>query len=163
MLKSFRGIWFMRRWIAFALLSCCLYGLLAAAFLPAHAAFECGNFDGKFTCRAGSGEAPRGKNAPPVPSQPAPESVPQAAPSGEGQLPASPDGSGGTAVTPGPAGCAPGSELLGGKCVRYYAACRAPVAASALVQSCAGTEEKLVCKPQSDGMKECCCLVYDKL
>src|SRR5262245_29014684 len=45
----------------------CLFGALVSAILPAQAAFECGTFDGKFTCRSSSGGAPQGKNAPPVP------------------------------------------------------------------------------------------------
>lgn len=137
--------------------------LLVEGFTPAKAAFECGTFDGKFTCRSSSGAAPQGKNAPVVPStEPPPAETP---PGGEGQLPPPPGGEtgGGTSVTPGPAGCPPSTELLGGKCVHYTATCRQPVGASSAVQSCAGTEEKLVCKPRGDGMKECCCLVYDKL
>ena len=137
--------------------------LLVEGFAPANAAFECGTFDGKFSCRSSSGAAPHGKNAPP----PGTESPPPAEtpPSGDGQLPPPPGGEtgGGTSVTPGPAGCPPSTELLGGKCVRYYATCRMPVAADALMPSCAGSEEKLVCKPRPDGMKDCCCLVYDKL
>ena len=137
--------------------------LLVEGFAPANAAFECGTFDGKFSCRASGGAAPMGKNAPPPGTQsPPPAETP---PSGDGQLPPPPGGEtgGGTSVTPGPAGCPPSSELLGGKCVRYYATCRQPVAADALMPSCAGSEEKLVCKPRPDGMKDCCCLVYDKL
>jgi hypothetical protein len=135
--------------------------LLVEGLAPANAAFECGTFDGKFSCRSSPGAAPMGKNAPPTP---APEAAPQeTVPSGEGQLPPGGETGGGTAVTPGPAGCPPSSELLGGKCVRYYATCRQPVAADALMPSCAGSEEKLVCKPRPDGMKDCCCLVYDKL
>ena len=98
---------------------------------------------------------------PPGTESPPPSETP---PSGEGQLPppgAAPDA--GSGVTPGPGGCPPSSELLGGKCVHYTATCRQPVGASSPVQSCAGTEEKLVCKPRADGMKDCCCLVYDRL
>lgn len=136
--------------------------LLVESVAPANAAFECGTFDGKFSCRSSPGAAPHGKNAPPPGTEsPPPTETP---PSGEGQLP--PSGTApnaGSGVTPGPAGCPPSSELLGGKCVRYSATCRKPVAVDALMPSCAGTEEKLVCKPRADGMKDCCCLVYDKL
>src|SRR5262245_46284047 len=98
----------------------CLIGALVWTILPAKAAFECGTFEGNCSCRSSSGAEPKGKNAPPVPQQtPEPAPVPEDAPTGEG-LPATP----GAAGTPGPAGCAPGSELLGGKCVRYYATCR---------------------------------------
>ncbi len=139
--------------------------LLVEGFAPANAAFECGTFDGKFTCRNTSTGVQRGKNAAPGGGEPPPaaEPAPEALPSGEGQLPPGPATGGGTSVTPGPAGCPPSTELLGGKCVRYYATCRKPVAADALMPSCAGSEEKLVCKPRPDGMKDCCCLVYDKL
>jgi len=139
-------------------------GLLVEAFAPANAAFECGTFDGKFSCRNTSGGVQRGKAATPGVGETAPEPTPapDALPSGEGQLP--PGGeSGGSGVTPGPGGCPPSSELLGGKCVRYSATCRQPVGADALVQACQGSEEKLVCKLRPDGMKDCCCLVYDKL
>jgi len=140
--------------------------LLVDGFAPANAAFECGTYDGKFTCRNTSGGAQRGKNAAPAPGAPevTPESTPapEAFPSGEGQLPPGAE-SGGSGVAPGPGGCPPSSELLGGKCVRYTATCRQPVAADALMPSCAGSEEKLICKPRPDGTKECCCLVYDKL
>jgi hypothetical protein len=143
-----------------------LLGVLLPAFggTPAMAAIVCGTFDGKFSCKAGSGAAQQGKAATPGVSNETPEAPPETVPTGEGQLP--PPGvetGGGSGVTPGPGGCPPSSELLGGKCVRYSAACRKPVGADSLVPSCQGTEEKLVCKPRSDGMKECCCLLYDKL
>ncbi|HEY8277512.1 MAG TPA: hypothetical protein VIG52_11075 [Methyloceanibacter sp.] len=140
--------------------------LLVKGFAPANAAFECGTFDGKFSCRNTSGGVQRGKaatpgagEAPPAASEPAPETLP----SGEGGLPPPGADTGGSGVTPGPGGCPPSSELLGGKCVRYSATCRKPIAADSLMPSCQGTEEKLVCKPRPDGMKDCCCLVYDKL
>jgi hypothetical protein len=59
--------------------------------------------------------------------------------------------------------CPKNSELLGGNCVHYTATCSNGLAADAPPQACAGTEEKLACKMRQDGLKDCCCLLYDKL
>ena len=59
--------------------------------------------------------------------------------------------------------CPPNSELLGGNCVHYTAsACSNGLAADALPQSCRGVEEKLSCTLRQDGLKNCCCVTYDK-
>ena len=59
--------------------------------------------------------------------------------------------------------CPENSELLGGNCVHYTAsACSKGLASDALPQACQGVEEKLSCTMRQDGMKDCCCLTYDK-
>jgi hypothetical protein len=58
--------------------------------------------------------------------------------------------------------CPPSSELLGGNCVHYRATCSQGLAADFTPQPCAGAEEKLACKMRQDGLKDCCCLTYDK-
>jgi hypothetical protein len=53
--------------------------------------------------------------------------------------------------------------LLGGNCVRYTAsACSNGLAVDALPQACRGVEEKLSCKLREDGLKDCCCVTYNK-
>jgi hypothetical protein len=59
--------------------------------------------------------------------------------------------------------CPKNSELLGGNCVHYTATCSNGLAADAPPQACAGVEEKLACKMRQDGLKDCCCLLYDKM
>ena len=59
--------------------------------------------------------------------------------------------------------CPKNSELLGGNCVHYTETCRIGLAADFTPQPCAGAEEKLACKMRQDGLKDCCCLTYDKL
>jgi hypothetical protein len=59
--------------------------------------------------------------------------------------------------------CPRNSELLGGNCVHYSATCTTALAADAIPQPCQGAEEKLACKMRQDGLKDCCCLTYDKL
>ena len=59
--------------------------------------------------------------------------------------------------------CPSSSELLGGNCVHYTAICHNGLAANETPQPCAGAEEKLACKLRPDGLKDCCCLTYDKL
>jgi hypothetical protein len=59
--------------------------------------------------------------------------------------------------------CPKNSELLGGNCVHYTATCRSGLAADVNPEPCPGAEEKLACKIRSDGLKDCCCLTYDKL
>lgn len=59
--------------------------------------------------------------------------------------------------------CPKNSELLGGNCVHYTATCSNGLAADFTPQPCAGADEKLACKMRQDGLKDCCCLTYDKL
>ena len=59
--------------------------------------------------------------------------------------------------------CPKNSELLGGNCVHYTATCSNGLAADAAPQVCAHAEEKLACKMRQDGLKDCCCLLYDKM
>jgi hypothetical protein len=119
-----------------------------------------------------------GKNAPPVqPAQPpTPETMPadpyatppapgtwstESTPSG---APDARSGCGGGMIgTPPNCRCPPNSELLGGNCVHYTAsACGNGLAADALPQACRGVEEKLSCTMRNDGLKDCCCVIYDK-
>jgi hypothetical protein len=65
--------------------------------------------------------------------------------------------------TPPDCHCPQNSELLGGNCVHYAAICQNGLAADYSPQPCAGVEEKLACKLRQDGLKDCCCLTYDKL
>jgi len=156
-----------------------LYVFLLVLFVPAalEAAIVCGTFDGKFTCKAGPGATPRGKNAGPaidtVPPADLPESSP--APSDPGGTTGNP-GQWDATGTPAPSGtqcgrgmigtppncqCPPNSELLGGNCVRYTAVCTA-LAANVNPAPCKSAEEKLACKMRDDGLKDCCCLTYSK-
>lgn len=59
--------------------------------------------------------------------------------------------------------CPKNSELLGGNCVHYTATCSNGLAADAAPQVCERPEEKLACKMRQDGLKDCCCLLYDKM
>jgi hypothetical protein len=59
--------------------------------------------------------------------------------------------------------CPTNSELLGGNCVHYTEICRNGLPADFAPQPCAGADEKLACKMREDGLKDCCCLTYDKL
>jgi hypothetical protein len=59
--------------------------------------------------------------------------------------------------------CPRNSELLGGNCVHYTATCSTALAADSVPQPCQGAEEKLACKMRQDGLKDCCCLTYDKM
>jgi hypothetical protein len=59
--------------------------------------------------------------------------------------------------------CPKDSELLGGNCVHYTAICHNGLAANETPQPCAGADAKLACKLRPDGLKDCCCLTYDKL
>ena len=149
------------------------------ALLPAslEAKIVCGNFDGQFTCRR-EASPPKVKGAIPSarPSQPAaPESVgtqDATAPPGTWSSDTSPSGApapqatgcqGGMFGTPPNCRCPPNSELLGGNCVRYTAStCSNALAADALPQACSGVEEKLSCRLRDDGLKDCCCVTYDK-
>jgi hypothetical protein len=155
--------------------------LLAFSGSGAFAGFECGMFDGKFSCRSSSGGAQFGKNASPggtpVNNQ---ATSPPPPPSGEAIAPGAPGGwsteqgtAGGTqdatacqhgmVGTPPNCQCPKNSELLGGNCVHYTAsACSNGLAPDALPQACRGVEEKLSCKMRPDGFKDCCCVMYDK-
>jgi hypothetical protein len=149
---------------------------------PAHergliveAVLECGMFDGKFQCRSSRGGKQFGKNAPPAGGVESQDSSPEGMPSGgmpgtdAGQpvQGGSPDSAnacqGGMVGTPPNCQCPENSELLGGNCVRYTAsACSSGLAADALPQACRSVEEKLSCKLRADGLKDCCCITYDK-
>ena len=59
--------------------------------------------------------------------------------------------------------CPKNSDLLGGNCVHYTATCRTGLAADANPQACASAEERLACNTREDGLKDCCCLLYDKM
>lgn len=141
----------------------------------------CGNFGEGFTCKSDPGAGGQfGKNATPGAAPQAPEASPPAAampegtwqgqtvPGGAGQgaagVPADPSAcQNGMVGTPPNCRCPPNSELLGGNCVRYTAsACSNGLAADALPQSCRGVEEKLSCTLRQDGLKNCCCVIYDK-
>jgi hypothetical protein len=66
--------------------------------------------------------------------------------------------------TPPNCSCPQNSELLGGNCVRYTAtACSNGLAADALPQACRSVEEKVSCRIRADGLKDCCCVLYDKM
>jgi hypothetical protein len=124
---------------------------VAAGPLVTHAKYECGTFDGHFTCRSVPGEAgPGGKGAIPRITTPPSSEEPPAV------VPGEPGTTAPAAGRPGGTGCPESSELLGGYCVHYIARCNvAP-------QPCPGPEEKLVCKLGPDGQRTCCCLTYDK-
>jgi hypothetical protein len=78
----------------------------------------------------------------------------------EAANPACPHGMVGT--SPNDCHCPKNSELLGGNCVHYSATCSNGLAADVTPQPCAGADEKLACKMRQDGLKDCCCLTYDK-
>ena len=159
-------------------LVCAFVFAAIVALLPAalEAKFVCGNFDGTFTCRR-EGGAPKVKGAIPT-AKPAPSAAPDAIGTQDATAPGrwgsqtSPSGApapdatacqGGMVGTPPDCRCPPNSELLGGNCVRYTAStCSNALAADALPQSCRGVEEKLSCKLRQDGLKDCCCVTYDK-
>lgn len=159
-----------------------IYVLAVAAVLALlgsealEAKYVCGVFEGTYTCRYERSAKPRVKGAvpgkqqsdePPPPSEqvaPAPGTwgTPD---SGSGTPPAD----SGTACKYGMVGtppncrCPPNSELLGGNCVRYTAsACSNGLAADAMPQACRGVEEKLSCRMRDDGLKDCCCVTYEK-
>jgi hypothetical protein len=153
----------------------------------AAAIFSCGMFDGKFTCKATTGGVSHGKNATPGERE-TPDSVQEAVQPGEHACPPgfkvldTPNASGsyceppagepettnagcehGMVGTPPSCHCPQNSELLGGNCVHYKATCSNGLAADFNPQPCAGVDEKLACKMRQDGLKDCCCLTYDKL
>jgi len=141
----------------------------------------CGNFGNGFTCKSESGASEQfGKSATPGARPQAPEESPPAVvPEGTWQGQAIPGESGqGAAGAPADAGttcqngmvgtppncrCTKNSELLGGNCVHYTAsACSSGMAPDALPQACRGVEEKVSCALRQDGLKDCCCVTYDK-
>jgi hypothetical protein len=140
----------------------------------------CGTFEGKFKCKNSLGGVPRGKNAiPGVDTAPAssesttgeqdtPNPVPEAGNSGQNTqegMPAAADTAcqHGMVGTPPNCRCPKNSELLGGNCVHYTAICSNGLAADYNPKPCQGVDEKLACKMRQDGLKDCCCLTYDKL
>jgi hypothetical protein len=132
------------------------------------AAYECGMFDGKFSCRYVPGGPLRGKSAPTGHVEKPRDSSGDSS-GGDGALaPADPAGASGACRngmvgTPPNCRCPNNSELLGGNCVRYTAStCSNGLASDALPQACRGVEEKLSCKLRDDGLKDCCCVTYDK-
>jgi hypothetical protein len=143
--------------------------------------FVCGTFDGSWSCKRVPGGIQHGKGAlsgpigEPDAARAAPETNWQGA-TGEtgasggtaaGQPMPAPGGAAcpsGMVGTPPNCGCPQNSELLGGNCVRYTATtCSNGLAADALPQACRSVEEKLSCKVRADGLKDCCCVLYDKM
>ena len=139
----------------------------------------CGNFGQGFTCKSDPGAGkPFGKNATPGVAPQEPEASPEVTPeviwqgtgvpteSGQGAVAPAPDATAcqnGMVGTPPNCRCPPNSELLGGNCVHYTAsACSNGLASDALPQTCRGVEEKLSCTMRRDGLKDCCCVIYDK-
>jgi hypothetical protein len=137
------------------------------------AIMECGVFDGKFQCRPSRGGKLFGKGASPgdaaTPASPEPapgatmpapyggQASPQSAPVDPSQC------QGGMVGTPPNCKCPESSELLGGNCVHYTASsCTKELTADAQPQACAGIEEKVSCKLREDGLKDCCCVTYNK-
>jgi hypothetical protein len=60
--------------------------------------------------------------------------------------------------------CPKNSELLGGNCVRYTATmCQNELPVNVSPNPCQDLEAKLSCKMRHDGLKDCCCLTYDKM
>ena len=55
-------------------------------------------------------------------------------------------------------------KLLGGNCVHYTATmCQNELPVNVNPEPCQDVEAKLSCKMRQDGLKDCCCLTYDKL
>ena len=137
------------------------------------AVMECGVFDGKFQCRPSRRDKLFGKGASPggaATQGASPETTPggiMPGPDG-GQAPQSvpvdpSQCQGGMVGTPPNCKCPQSSELLGGNCVHYTASsCTKELTADAQPQACAGIEEKVSCKLREDGLKDCCCVTYDK-
>jgi hypothetical protein len=129
---------------------------------------ECGTFDGKFQCRPARGGKAFGKGA--SPGDENKEARPEPQPGGvfPGQAvqgaPADPNAcQGGMVGTPPNCRCPESTEQLGGICVRYTAStCSNGLAVNAPPEACQGVEEKVSCKLRDDGLKDCCCITYDK-
>jgi hypothetical protein len=166
----------MRLWPAFAIAACLSLLPFAIDGTSVQAKIVCGNFGQGFTCKAEPGANQFGKNAPATPPA---ESPPEATPPPEGTWQGStvPGESGqgaapsdsattcqnGMVGTPPNCRCPANSELLGGNCVHYTAsACSSGMAPDALPQACRGVEEKVSCTLRQDGLKDCCCVIYDK-
>ncbi|HEX2448520.1 MAG TPA: hypothetical protein VHK26_10105 [Methyloceanibacter sp.] len=161
-------------------LAACLALSLSLGGSVADAGIVCGMFDGTFKCKSDPKAGTQfGKNATPgapirndetSPEVPAPgeEGLPPA----EGSRTTNQSGAGaadptacqnGMVGTPPNCQCPKNSELLGGNCVHYTAsACNNGLASDALPQACRGVEEKLSCRLRDDGLKDCCCVTYDK-
>jgi hypothetical protein len=148
---------------------------LSGSQLVLDAKIVCGTFDGKFGCRNIPGTIERGKNAIPgarinTPDEGVDNAPPAQGESGwtqpaPGETPATTETGcqKGMVGTPPDCRCPQGSELLGGNCVHYTAsACSSGLAPDALPQACRGVEEKLSCTMRQDGLKDCCCVTYDK-
>src|SRR5262245_32344039 len=157
----------------------------AAAFLQApkpaasgqglvhDAVAECGVFDGKFQCRPatggqlfGKGTSPGGAATGSGSPEPAPGGAMPAPYGGQAPQSAPVDASqcqGGMVGAPPNCKCPESSELLGGDCVHYTASsCTKELTADAPPQVCANVEEKISCKLRDDGLKDCCCVTYNK-
>ena len=170
----------MRLGFGFLLAACVSLLPLALGGDGASAGIVCGNFDGKFTCRSDSSAAKQfGKNANPA----APAGADSPGDSIGAQEAPPPDAGGGWNTEQGTAGgtqdaagcqhgmvgtppncqCPKNSELLGGNCVHYTAsACSSGLASEAMPQACRSAEEKVSCTMRQDGLKDCCCVTYDK-
>jgi len=137
----------------------------------------CGNFGQGFTCKSDPEAGEQfGKNATPGAKPRAPEASPDVVPpegtwqgttapteSGQGLPDAATACQHGMVGTPPNCRCPQNSELLGGNCVHYTAsACSNGLAFDALPQACRGAEEKVSCTLRQDGLKDCCCVTYDK-
>jgi len=144
--------------------------------MPLKAKYVCGVFEGTYTCRYERSSKPKVKGAVPGRQQ---STEPATAPSEQiapapgtwetqntpaGTPPADATGCQyGMVGTPPNCRCPPNSELLGGNCVRYTAStCSNGLAADTMPQACRGVEEKLSCRMRDDGLKDCCCVTYDK-
>lgn len=209
--------------LVYALALAALLWVLPLALLGdrALAIFQCGMFDGSFSCRAAPGGEFHGKNANPTPT--APDATPQAdtggalpgaalPPATSSGAPNAGQGTQGAPVEygtakPGEHSCPPGytvlavpgkngycqppggtaeaasggcqhgmvgtppnchcpksSELLGGNCIHYTATmCQNELPVNVNPEPCQDVEAKLSCKMREDGLKDCCCLTYDKL
>ena len=145
----------------------------------ASAGIVCGTFDGKFSCRSDPKAAKQfGKNATsgaPVGSEPEDSQGLEEAPpppaggswnTDQGTAAGAPDPTTcqhGMVGTPPNCKCPKNSELLGGNCVHYTAsACSSGIASDAMPQACRSAEEKVSCTMRQDGLKDCCCVTYDK-
>ena len=170
----------MRLVFGFVLAACVSLLPLALGGGDASAGIVCGKFDGKFTCRSDSSagsslartpaRAPRSRQRfdPDAPSG----GRKRRRPRGRGleyrtrHSGRNPDATGcqhGMVGTPPNCQCPKNSELLGGNCVHYTAsACSSGLASDALPQACRGVEEKVSCTMRQDGLKDCCCVIYDK-
>ena len=171
----------MRLVFSFVLAACVSLLPLGLGSDGASAGIVCGNFDGKFTCRSDSkAGAQFGKNATPGAPIKNQDNSPDVPMGGQDAIPPAGGGwstergtAGGTpdatacqhgmVGTPPNCQCPKNSELLGGNCVHYTAsACSGGLASDALPQACRSAEEKLSCAMRQDGLKDCCCLTYDK-